>query len=55
LRAAPSIVVATGHYRNGVLLSPMTAEIVSKLLLDDVVDPVIAQLRPDRTIQGVKI
>jgi glycine oxidase len=29
------IIVATGHYRNGVLLAPATARIVGEMLLDD--------------------
>ena len=28
----PGLVVATGHYRNGVLLTPVTAERVSEIL-----------------------
>ena len=30
-----SIVYATGHYRNGVLLAPLTAQIVADLVVDD--------------------
>jgi glycine oxidase len=32
---------ATGHHRNGILLAPVTADAMAKLILDDVVDPVI--------------
>ena len=32
---------ATGHYRNGILLTPVTADAMARLILDDVVDPVI--------------
>jgi glycine oxidase len=32
--ASPRVVFATGHYRNGVLLAPITAELVADLLLD---------------------
>jgi glycine oxidase len=31
--AFPGLVLATGHYRNGILLSPITAEIVKDLVL----------------------
>src|SRR5207253_967711 len=30
--ALPALVIATGHYRNGVLLAPITADLVSELL-----------------------
>jgi len=29
------VVVATGHYRNGVLLTPMTARVVAALVLGE--------------------
>jgi glycine oxidase len=32
---------ATGHHRNGILLAPVTADAVAKLILDDVAEPVI--------------
>ena len=37
--AAPSVVYATGHYRNGVLLAPMTARLVADLVLERREDP----------------
>jgi glycine oxidase len=33
--AAPGLIVATGHYRNGVLLAPITADSVAALLAGD--------------------
>jgi glycine oxidase len=36
------LVYATGHYRNGILLTPVTADAIARLVLDDEVDPVIA-------------
>lgn len=39
---------ATGHYRNGVLLAPLTAMIVADLLLDGRERPEYAAVRPDR-------
>jgi glycine oxidase len=33
-RVVPGLIYATGHYRNGVLLAPLTAEIVRRLALD---------------------
>lgn len=45
---APRIVAATGHYRSGVLLAPLTAELVSRYLLDGHYDPAFAITTPDR-------
>jgi glycine oxidase len=44
----PNVIYATGHYRNGVLLSGLTAQLVADLLLDDAGDPLLALTRPDR-------
>jgi len=32
---------ATGHYRNGILLTPVTADAMARLILDDVTEPAI--------------
>ncbi|HEX7779546.1 MAG TPA: glycine oxidase ThiO [Vicinamibacterales bacterium] len=48
LPSSPRVVVATGHYRNGVLLAPITAAIVRDYLLDNVRDRAIEWTRPDR-------
>ena len=32
---------ATGHHRNGILLAPITADAMARLILDDIVDPAI--------------
>ena len=45
---ATAICVATGHYRNGILLAPITADLVSRLLLDDVTDDALEATRLDR-------
>ena len=42
----PSIVYATGHYRNGVLLAPLTAQIVADLVIDDLHDPALVLTAP---------
>jgi glycine oxidase len=44
----PRVTAATGHYRNGILLAPLTAALVSGLLYDDVVDPAIQLTDPHR-------
>jgi glycine oxidase len=46
--ALPGVTHATGHYRNGVLLAPLTAELVADLILDGRVDPLLAITNPSR-------
>lgn len=48
--AAPGLVYATGHYRNGVLLAPLTARLVADLVLDGREDPLLAAVSPDRFV-----
>ncbi|MCC7010767.1 MAG: glycine oxidase ThiO [Acidobacteria bacterium] len=45
---APRVVVAAGHFRNGILLAPLTAELVSGWLLDGTDDPAFALTSPNR-------
>jgi glycine oxidase len=45
--AVPGLVYATAHYRNGVLLAPLTAQLVRRLVLDPVAST-IAALDPGR-------
>ena len=35
------LVYATGHHRNGILLAPVTADAIARLVLDDTIDPAI--------------
>jgi glycine oxidase len=42
------VVYATGHYRNGVLLAPLTARIVAETLLDKPPDPMLDSVSPAR-------
>jgi glycine oxidase len=44
----PAIVYATGHYRNGVLLAPLTAALVADLVLDGRAGPELAITSPAR-------
>ena len=46
--SSPRLVYATGHYRNGVLLAPLTARLVADLLLDGREDPLLAAVAPQR-------
>ncbi len=42
------VVFATGHFRNGILLAPLTAILVADLILDGRRDPALDLMRPDR-------
>ncbi len=47
-RQTPALVYATGHYRNGVLLAPLTAQLVGDLIMDGRSDPVLSLVSPSR-------
>ena len=51
LPQAARVTIATGHYRNGVLLAPLTAEIVSNYVLDGVTDPAFDVTTPARFVR----
>jgi glycine oxidase len=42
------VIVAAGHHRNGVLLAPVTAELIAGLVLDGVDDPLLTAFAPGR-------
>ena len=44
----PGLIYATGHFRNGVLLTPLTAALVKALVMDDTSDPALEALKPSR-------
>jgi glycine oxidase len=46
--AVPRLMYATGHYRNGVLLSPLTAELVARAMLDGEHDEALRLTDPGR-------
>ncbi len=47
-RMMPNLMYATGHYRNGILLAPLTAQLVADAMLDGRIDPLLAPLSPQR-------
>jgi glycine oxidase len=49
------LVVATGHYRNGILLTPVTADAIAELLATGQVPELIAPFGPGRFPGGVPI
>lgn len=46
--AAPGVVFATGHYRHGILLAPVTAGEIARLLLQGETSPWLAPFAPGR-------
>ena len=42
------LVYATGHYRNGILLTPITADLIARAVIDGVVDLALAPFGIDR-------
>jgi glycine/D-amino acid oxidase-like deaminating enzyme len=48
LAAAPNVVLATGHFRNGILLAPLTAAILARFILENGHDPALAVTSPAR-------
>jgi glycine oxidase len=46
--ALPSLMYATGHFRNGILLAPLTAQLVADVMLDGKTDPLLERVRPSR-------
>jgi glycine oxidase len=47
-RVVPNLFYATGHFRNGVLLAPLTAQLVADALVDNNLDPSLAAVSPAR-------
>ena len=48
VRALPNLMYATGHYRNGVLLAPLTAKLVADAMLENAIDPMMSAVSPQR-------
>ena len=44
----PGLFYATGHFRNGILLAPLTGRVVADLVLDNREDPLLATTSPQR-------
>jgi thiazole synthase len=43
-----NLILATGHYRNGILLAPVTASLIADLILQQKSDPILEHFRCDR-------
>lgn len=46
--ALPGLIMATGHYRNGILLTPLTADVITEVVLDGCLPPLAAPFSPGR-------
>ncbi|HXW41698.1 MAG TPA: glycine oxidase ThiO [Xanthobacteraceae bacterium] len=44
---------ATGHHRNGILLAPVTADAMARLILDDIVEPAIQPFGLERFLPAL--
>jgi glycine oxidase len=49
----PGLVMATGHHRNGILLTPITAQGIAALLAGEEADPLLAPFSPGRFSRAV--
>jgi len=47
-RSSANVLYATGHYRNGVLLAPLTAQLVADALIEQRSDPLLDVVSPAR-------
>nr|WP_204946006.1 glycine oxidase ThiO [Micromonospora luteifusca] len=50
LPGRPDVLAATGHHRHGVVLTPITADLITDLVLTGVPDPLLAPFLPDRFV-----
>jgi thiazole synthase len=51
-RINDNLVIATGHYRNGILLAPVTASLIADLVLNNKFDPILANFSLNRFNQS---
>jgi len=45
-----NVTLATGHFRNGIMLAPITGELVAKLILREELDPLLNPFSPSRFV-----
>ncbi|MGI5523925.1 glycine oxidase ThiO [Micromonospora sp. CA-259024] len=48
LPGRPDVLAATGHHRHGIVLTPITADLIADLVLTGIPDPLLAPFGPDR-------
>ncbi|SCG55338.1 glycine oxidase ThiO [Micromonospora coxensis] len=44
----PGVLVATGHHRHGIVLTPVTADLITELVVTGEADPLLAPFTPER-------
>lgn len=52
LPGRPGVLAATGHHRHGIVLTPVTADLIADLVTTGVPDPLLGPFRPDRFEAG---
>ncbi|MBM0259498.1 FAD-dependent oxidoreductase, partial [Micromonospora sp. 4G55] len=52
LPGRPGVLVAAGHHRHGILLTPVTADLITELVVSGAADPLLAPFAPDRFTVG---
>ncbi|MCM0678260.1 FAD-dependent oxidoreductase, partial [Micromonospora phytophila] len=48
LPGRPGVLAATGHHRHGIVLTPVTADLIADLVTTGTADPLLAPFTPDR-------
>ncbi|EEP71723.1 glycine oxidase thiO [Micromonospora sp. ATCC 39149] len=48
LPGRPGVLAATGHHRHGIVLTPVTADLVTELIVSGAADPLLAPFTPER-------
>ncbi|MBM0239532.1 FAD-dependent oxidoreductase, partial [Micromonospora sp. ATA32] len=48
LPGRPGVLAATGHHRHGIVLTPVTADLITELIVTGEADPLLAPFTPDR-------
>jgi glycine oxidase len=52
LSTTPGLAVATGHHRNGILLAPVTADLMAQAIISGDTPEILRPFSPDRFAQG---
>jgi glycine oxidase len=54
-RGVRNLYFAGGHYRNGILLTPITGELVAEEICTGLLSPLLDSFRPDRFAVAARI
>ena len=52
--SVPGLWYATGHYRSGVLMAPLTATLIADAVLEGKVDPILSATAPHRFVRSLE-